>query len=168
MLGVLIAGMAGALDSRSQNEGSVHEARLARATSRCAQLAELISCDEALALQPPDAVALTAEADALVVHQRPGEAIGVYRNALRLAPQRAVISAKVASAQAQRKTWLKVCMTQTGDAGRHACEAAWLPGTPDEAAVFKRRGFLLRRENRLGALDAYMAAARLRPRDRDW
>ncbi len=167
MIGVLIAGMADALGARPADADPVRDARLSRASQRCAQLAELISCDEALALAPQDAAALTAEADALVVQQRPGEAIGVYRRALRLAPQQAVVSAKITAAEAQRRTRLKTCMTQGGEVGRHACDAAWLPGTPDEANLFKRRGFLLRGEDPLAALDAYMAAARLRPRDRD-
>jgi tetratricopeptide (TPR) repeat protein len=140
---------------------------LAAATQRCTQLAELVSCDAALSMQPNDADLLVAEADVLVQLKRPGEAIGVYRNALRAGAQDDVVKQKIASGQLQRQSLVKTCMTQAGDIGVRACESAWLPGAPDEVAMFKRRGLLMQDESPSAALEAYMSAARLAPRDRD-
>jgi tetratricopeptide (TPR) repeat protein len=140
---------------------------LAVATQRCTQLAELVSCDAALSMKPNDADLLVAEADVLVQLKRPGEAIGVYRNALRAGAHDNVVKQKIASAQIQRQTLIKVCLTQAGDVGVRACESAWLPGATDEVAMFKRRGLLLQDESPTAALDAFMSAARLAPRDRD-
>jgi len=109
---------------------------------------------------------LLAEADVLVRLKRPGEAIGVYRNAQRAGAQEELVKQKVAAAQLQRQTMVKACLTQAGDLGVHACESAWLPGAPDEVAMFKRRGLLLQDDSPVAALDAYMSAARLAPRDR--
>ena len=144
------------------------EPRLSRAVARCTRQAELIACDEALSLKPNDPDLLVAEGDALVQMRRPGEAIGVYRNALRLAARPDVVNPKVAAAQSQRGEYLAICMARLGTLAERACESAWLPGAPDEVALFKRRGLLLRLDNQpAAALDAYMAAARLRPADRE-
>jgi tetratricopeptide (TPR) repeat protein len=98
--------------------------------------------------------------------KRLGEAIGTYRNALPASADREAVNAKIALAESQRHTFLDACETKTGDAALHACEAAWLPGAPDEVTVFKRRGMLLQADNKPSpALDAYMAAARLDPGD---
>ena len=140
---------------------------LALATQRCTQMSELISCDAALSMKPNDANLLVAEADVLVQLKRPGEAIGVYRNALRAGAHEDGVKQKIAAAQLQRQTLVKTCMTQAGDFGVHACESAWLPGAPDEVARFKRQGFLMQKAAPAVALDAYMSAARLAPRDRD-
>ena len=152
----------------SDAEGAVMDAvRLSRAAGRCIKLAELISCDEALNMKPNDPGLLVAEADALVQMKRPGEAIGVYRNALRSGATEDVVDKKIALAQSQRESFLQMCVTQPGEVAERACESAWLPGAPDEVTVFKRRGLLLQGEGRLSAaLDAYMAVARLRPADR--
>lgn len=140
---------------------------LAAAIERCTQLSELVSCDAALSMRPNDADLLVAEADVLVQLKRPGEAIGVYRNALRAGAHEDLVKQKIAAAQLQRQTLLRTCMTQAGDVGIRACESAWLPGAPDEVAMFKRRGLLLQDGSPVAALDAYMSAARLAPRDRD-
>jgi tetratricopeptide (TPR) repeat protein len=108
-----------------------------------------------------------AEGDALVRQRRPGEAIGVYRNAARQSGGAVSAADKIANAEAQRLLLLESCETGDGDSALRACEAAWLPGARDEAALFERRGYLLQLSGQLtGALDAYMAAARLRPADR--
>jgi tetratricopeptide (TPR) repeat protein len=118
--------------------------------------------------QESNAAALVAEGDALVQSRRPGEAIGVYRNAIRSGGGQDVINPKIAAAQVHRHSLLDVCETEEGAAAERACEAAWLPGAPDEVRVFKRRGLLLQNDNQPGAsLDAYLTAARLAPRDRD-
>jgi tetratricopeptide (TPR) repeat protein len=143
------------------------DARLARAATRCTKFAELIACDEALSIKPDDPDLLIAEADTLVKRDRPGEAIGVYRNAARHGARASVINPRVVAAAAQRRTLLGICMSADAIEAEPACEAAWLPGAPDEVGVFKRRGQILEeRGQSTAALDAYLTAARLRPRDR--
>jgi tetratricopeptide (TPR) repeat protein len=142
-------------------------ATLSRASFRCAKLADVNSCDDALNMNPDDPALLIAKADALVQLNRPGEAIGIYRGALPASANREALNTKIALAESQRHTFLEACETQAGDAARRACESAWLPGAPDEVTVFKRRGLLLQADNQpSSALDAYMAAARLDPNDR--
>jgi len=142
-------------------------AALSRATFRCAKLADVNSCDEALNMKPDDPELLVAKADTLVQLKRLGEAIIVYRSALPESANREALEAKIARAESQRQTYLDTCETQAGDAARRACESAWLAGAPDEVTVFRRRGLLLQADNQPSpALDAYMAAARLDPSDR--
>jgi tetratricopeptide (TPR) repeat protein len=142
-------------------------AALSRATFRCAKLADVNSCDEALNLKPDDPELLVAKADTLVQLNRPGEAISIYRIALPGSANREALDAKIALAESQRHTFLETCETKTGDAARRACGSAWLPGAPDEVTIFRRRGLLLQADNQPSpALDAYLAAARLDPSDR--
>jgi tetratricopeptide (TPR) repeat protein len=143
------------------------EAVLSRANFRCAKLADLNSCDDALNMQPNNPELLTAKADALVQLNRPGEAIGIYRSVLSVSANRESVNAKIALAESQRHAFLDTCETKAGDVASRACESALLPGAPDEVTVFKRRGLLLQADNQPSpALDAYMAAAHLDPRDR--
>lgn len=138
------------------------------AARRCVEFAELLSCAAALGAKPNDAGLLVAEGDALVHSGRPGEAIGVYRNAIRSGAAQDEVDAKIAVAQGHRRSLLHECETEAGTAAERACESAWLPAAPDEVRVFKRRGLLLQNDNQPGAsLDAYLAAARLAPRDRE-
>ena len=140
----------------------------ARAASRCVKLGELISCYDALNLQPNNPDLLVAEADALVRLKRPGEAVGVYRNALHAGAAPRAVEVRIAAALALRRPLLDVCLSGEGPTALTACDSAWLPGSADEVAVHKRRGFLLQSANQpSAALDAYMAAARLRPGDRE-
>jgi tetratricopeptide (TPR) repeat protein len=149
-------------------ESSAAQTRLDAAASRCIELSELVSCAAALSMQPNDPRLLVAEGDALVQSRRPGEAIGVYRNAVKSGAAQDEVGPKIAVAQGQRLSVLHQCETETGAAAERACQSAWLPGAPDEVMVFKRRGLLLQNDNRPDAsLDAYLAAARLAPRDRD-
>jgi tetratricopeptide (TPR) repeat protein len=142
-------------------------ATLSRATFRCAKLADLDACDEALNLKPNDPELLIAKADALVQLKRLGEAIGTYRNTLPASADHGAVNAKIAAAEAQRRTFVDTCETKTGDEALRACKSAWLAGAPDEVTVFRRRGMLLQADNQLSpALDAYVAAARLDPGDR--
>jgi tetratricopeptide (TPR) repeat protein len=142
------------------------DGRLSSATTRCTERAELIACGEALSIKPDDPDLLIAEGDALVRRKRAGEAIGVYRNALKHGAPSATVSPRITAAAALRRSLLSLCLQGGLDAER-ACDAAWLPGASDEVAVFKRRGQLLREAGRSGAaLEAYLAAARLRPLDR--
>jgi tetratricopeptide (TPR) repeat protein len=149
-------------------ESTTAETRLDAAVSRCTKFSELVSCDAALGMKPNDPRLLVAEGDALVQLRRPGEAIGVYRNAIKSGAVQDSVDPKIAVAQAHRRSLLRECETDAGAAAERACESAWLPGAPDEVMVFKRRGLLLQNDNQPGAsLDAYLAAARLAPRDRD-
>jgi Flp pilus assembly protein TadD len=144
------------------------ENRLNSAVSRCSKLSDLIACAAALSMKPRDPGLLVAEGDALVALLRPGEAIGVYRNAVRSGALPDAVNPKIAAAEGHRHSLLDACLTQSGAAAEHACESAWLPGAPDEVTVFKRRGLLLRNDHQAAlSLDAYMAAARLAPRDRE-
>jgi tetratricopeptide (TPR) repeat protein len=144
------------------------QARAAEARFRCAELAQAAACAEALSSNPRDPELLVAEADALLRAQRPGEAIGVYRNALRSGAPRDAVNTKIAEAQAHRRPLLAACENDSGAAAERACEAAWLPGAADELTVFKRRGLLLKSSAQLAAaLDAYQSAARLAPHDRE-
>ncbi|MDB6082672.1 MAG: hypothetical protein JWN43_553 [Gammaproteobacteria bacterium] len=143
------------------------ESRLALASSRCTTLGELVSCYAAVSMKPNDPELLVAEADVLVRSRRPGEAIGVYRNALRTGAAQEVVNPKIAVAQSERRSFLDICETQTGEIAERACEAAWLPRAADEVTVFKRRGLLLQNDGDIpAALDAFLTAARLVPRDR--
>jgi hypothetical protein len=93
--------------------------------------------------------------------------VGVYRNALSVGADHAVVDSKIAAASSLRRSLVDTCLTQEGPAAEHACESAWLPRAADEVTLFKRRAQLLQSENQpAAALDAYMAAARLRPKDR--
>ena len=157
-----------AASAPANREFSAAQTRLDAAASRCIELSELVSCAAALSMQPNDPRLLVAEGDALVQSRRPGEAIGVYRNAVRSGAAADEVGPKIAVAQGQRLSVLHECETETGAAAERACQSAWLPGAPDEVMVFKRRGLLLQNDNRPdAALDAYLAAARLAPRDRD-
>jgi tetratricopeptide (TPR) repeat protein len=168
MLGVAsVVAAASAAAAPVSEESTAAERRFDAAVSRCVEFSELVSCASALGMKPSDPGLLMAEGDALVQLRRPGEAIGVYRNAIKSGAAQAAVGAKIAVAQGYRRTLLHECETQAGPAAERACESAWLPGAPDEVMVFKRRGLLLQDDNRPGALDAYLAAARLAPRDRD-
>jgi len=149
-------------------ESTAAEARLEAAASRCTEFSELVSCAAALSMKPNDPRLLVAEGDALVQLRRPGEAIGVYRNAIKSGAVQDSVDPKIAVAQGHRRSLLHECESEAGPAAERACESAWLPGAPDEVMVFKRRGLLLQNDNQPGAsLDAYLAAARLAPRDRE-
>jgi tetratricopeptide (TPR) repeat protein len=166
LVGVVAA--AHAASPPASQESSAAQARLDAAYSRCTRFSELVSCAAALSMKPNDPRLLVAEGDALVQSRRPGEAIGVYRNAIKSGGVQDSIVPKIAVAQGHRRSLLHECETEAGAAAERACEAAWLPGAPDEVMVFKRRGLLLQNDHRPGAsLDAYLAAARLAPRDRD-
>jgi tetratricopeptide (TPR) repeat protein len=169
MLGlVAVVPAARAAPAPVSREPTAAETRLDAAVSRCTEFSELVSCAAALGMKPNDPRLLVAEGDALVHSRRPGEAIGVYRNAIKSGAVRDSVDPKIAVAQAHRRSLLHECETETGAAAERACESAWLPGAPDEVMVFKRRGLLLQNDNQPGAsLDAYLAAARLAPRDRD-
>jgi tetratricopeptide (TPR) repeat protein len=157
-----------AASTPASRESTAAEARLEAAVSRCTEFSELVSCAAALGIKPNDPRLLVAEGDALVQLRRPGEAIGVYRNAIKSGAVQDSVYPKIAVAQGHRRSLLHECETEGGPAAERACESAWLPGAPDEVMVFKRRGLLLQNDNQPGAsLDAYLAAARLAPRDRD-
>jgi len=165
---IAVVAAARAASTPVSQQSAVTEGRFEAAVSRCVKFSELVSCDAALSMKPNDPGLLVAEGDALLQLRRPGEAIGVYRNAVKTGAARDAVDLKIAAAQGQRRSVLDECETEAGASAERACESAWLPGAPDEVTVFKRRGLLLQNDNQAGAsLDAYMAAARLAPRDRD-
>jgi tetratricopeptide (TPR) repeat protein len=165
---VAAAAAARTASTPGSQESSAAETRLQATVSRCTEFSELVSCAAALSMKPNDPRLLVAEGDALVQLRRPGEAIGVYRNAIKSGAVQESVEPKIAAAQGHRRSLLQECETEAGAAAERACEAAWLPGASDEVRVFKRRGLLLQNDNQPGAsLDAYLAAARLAPRDRD-
>jgi tetratricopeptide (TPR) repeat protein len=165
---VAVVTAARAASTPVSRESTAAEAGLDAAVSRCTEFSEFVSCAAALSMKPNDPRLLVAEGDALVQLRRPGEAIGVYRNAIKSGAMRDSVDPKIAVAQGRRRSLLHECETEAGPAAERACESAWLPGAPDEVMVFKRRGLLLQGDNQPGAsLDAYLAAARLAPRDRD-
>jgi tetratricopeptide (TPR) repeat protein len=168
LAGVVAAGMVAAgLAVATPAAPAADDGRLARVTARCIKLMDLIACEDALNRQPNSPDLLVAEADALMQLKRPGEAIGVYRNALTVGARPAALTPRIGAAQALRRVLLDTCLARQGVLAEQACESAWLPGAADEVAVFKRRGLLLQRNgDSAAALDAYMAAARLAPRDR--
>ena len=142
-------------------------ARLSRANLRCSKLADVQACDDALLINPNDAELLTAKAEALLQSKRPAEAVAMFRRAMAAGRSKDSVAAKLAQAEVQRQAMLATCESGFGDAGRQACQAAWLPGAPDELRVFKRRGALLEADNqRAAALDVYIAASQLPGSDR--
>jgi tetratricopeptide (TPR) repeat protein len=165
---VAVVAAARAASMPETRESAAAEARLDAVVSRCTEFSEFVSCAAALSMKPNEPRLLVAEGDALVQLRRPGEAIGVYRNAIRSGAPQDSVDPKIAVAQGLRRSLLHECETEAGAAAERACESAWLPGALDEVMVFKRRGLLLQNDNQPGAsLDAYLAAARLAPRDRE-
>jgi tetratricopeptide (TPR) repeat protein len=174
LAGLAIAALVGVVASARaaatpvSEESAAAETRFNGAVSRCIDFSELVSCAAALSMKPNDPRVLVSEGDVLVQLSRPGEAIGVYRNAIKSGALQDSVNPLIDVAQRHRRSLLHECETGAGAAVERACESAWLPGAPDEVMVFKRRGLLLLSDNQPGAsLDAYMAAARLAPRDRD-
>lgn len=153
--------------ARPATEDAAADAQRSQEIIRCTQLSDLLACQAALSVRRNDPELLVAEADALTQLNRPGEAIGVYRNAFRSGARDSVVAPKIERAQALRRSLLDICQRDDGARAESACQAAWLPAAPDEVNVFKRRGVLLQNDGRLAAaLEAYVTAARLAPRDR--
>jgi tetratricopeptide (TPR) repeat protein len=138
------------------------------AAFRCSQLNDPLACSAALSHKPEDPGLLVAEADALMSRGRPGEAIGVYRHAVRAGADRRSIASRLADAESLRRSLLRSCMSDSDAGAESDCEAAWLPGAPEEVQLFKRRGRLSRSAGRPAeALQAYVTAVRLAPGDHD-
>jgi predicted Zn-dependent protease len=66
---------------------------------RCAAIADLDACDDALRWNPGDPALLVASADALLRANRPADAIRHYRRAAALAPNRPGLAAKISAAE---------------------------------------------------------------------
>jgi len=81
----------------------------------------------------------------------PGEAIGVYRNAIKSGAVPDAVDPRMPSPRDKRRSLLHDCETEAGSVAEQACEAAWLPGPRMRSGVFKRRGLLLQNDNRPGA-----------------
>lgn len=77
------------------------EAKLKRDTFRCTTLADLEACNEAVGLRPNDPALLIADGDALSRAQRPADALGRYRRAATLLPDKTEIDAKINATEAE-------------------------------------------------------------------
>ena len=114
-----------------------------------------------------DAEFASAAGDDAVQSRRPAVAIALYRRAQRLGFRDTVsLDARIAGAEAQRRSFLSVCETKLGAAGRHACVAARLPGAADEFIVLRRLGIIDESDHEnSSALESYISADRLQPGD---
>ena len=72
-----------------------------RDSARCATLADLDACNDAIRRKPSDPELLVALADALVRAKRPADAIRHYRRAAALAPHMPGLAAKLSDAEGQ-------------------------------------------------------------------
>lgn len=142
-------------------------AKLQHDLLRCAKLADVSACDDALRSKPGDPQLTVAKGDALLHGGRPAEALLIYRHAAELLPGDAGIQAKLATAESQRQTLVSQCEENAGEAAVAACKGALLQGAPDEFALLKRRGILLQSMDRAEqALDAFIAANILKQDDK--
>ncbi|HEX4377577.1 MAG TPA: tetratricopeptide repeat protein [Steroidobacteraceae bacterium] len=151
-------------------EGLGHAEEAAKAQRnllRCRDLADLASCDQALAATPNDRDLLVAKGDALVRAGRPAEALTDYDKAAGILPADETLKGKTAAAESARQTFVNRCLGEKGDAALAACDQGLRHGARDEFAIYQRKGVLLQAVDQSArALDAYIAAAMLEPGDR--
>lgn len=134
-------------------------AKLQHALLRCTKAFDLSACDEALRSKPDDAQLIVAKGDALAHEGKPAEAIAVYQRAEGLLPGDEAVKSKLAAAETQRATLISQCQGGADAAAADACQAALLPGSPDELTLLRRRGILLQSMDQPEqALDAFIAA----------
>ena len=134
-------------------------AKLQHALLRCTKAFDLSACDEALRSKPDDAQVIVAKGDALTHEGKPAEAISVYQRAEGLLPSDEGVKSKRAAAETQRATLISQCQGGADAAAADACQAALLPGSPDEFTLLRRRGILLQSiDQPEQALDAFIAA----------
>jgi tetratricopeptide (TPR) repeat protein len=134
-------------------------AKLQHALLRCTKAFDLSACDEALRSKPDDAPLIVAKGDALVHDAKPAQAIAVYQRAEGLLPGDEGVKSKLSAAETQRETLVSQCQGGADAAAADACQAAVLPGSPDELTLLRRRGILLQSMDQPGqALDAFIAA----------
>lgn len=151
----------GPLDGTPGSDSFEHDAR------RCASVADVSACDEALRSKPDNLQLLVAKGDALLHGGRTADAILVYRHAQQLQPSDERIKTKLADAESQRQGLVSICEATAGVASVDACQAALLHGAPDEFALLKRKGILLQGMDRSDpALDAFIAADVIRQDDK--
>ena len=142
-------------------------AKLQHALLRCTKAFDLSACDEALRSKPDDAQVIVAKGDALTHEGKPAEAIAVYQRAEGLLPGDEAVKSKLAAAETQRATLISQCQGGADAAAAAACQAALLPGSPDEPALLRRKGILLQSIDQPGqALDAFIAANALEHDDK--
>jgi tetratricopeptide (TPR) repeat protein len=134
-------------------------AKLQHALLRCTKAFDLSACDEALRSKPDDAQLIVAKGDALAHEAKPAEAIAVYQRAAGLLPGDEAVKSKLAAAETQRATLVSQCQGGADAAAADACQAALVPGSPDELTLLRRRGILLQSMDQPEqALDAFIAA----------
>ena len=142
-------------------------AKLQHALLRCTKAFDLSACDEALRSKPDDAQLVVAKGDALTHEGKPAQAIAVYQRAEELLPGDEAVKSKRAAAETQRATLISQCQGGADAAAAAACQAALLPGSPDEPALLRRKGILLQSIDQPGqALDAFIAANALEHDDK--
>ena len=147
-------------------EQAEQAARVSRNLLRCTRLGDVSACDEALKLKPNDAEMLLAKGDALLKASKPADAEFAYRRAQQAAPGNPRVTSQLAAAQSQRQAALSQCQTGSGEGALQSCQAALLPGAPDEFAIQSRMGLLYQQLNKpVPALAAYIAADTLKPGD---
>jgi tetratricopeptide (TPR) repeat protein len=143
------------------------EAKLSRHVLRCTRFGDVEACDQALALKPDNVAVAIARGDALLKAQRPLEAVDAYRRAQGIDPANAELPAKLASAQALRRTVAERCMSADGEAALAACQSILAKGAANEFELLRRIGVLQQSANQPSrALDTYIAANSLRRGDK--
>jgi predicted Zn-dependent protease len=91
-------------------------AKLQHNQLRCAQLADVEACNEALRSSPNDSSLLLAKADALMQSGHPADAAAVYQNALQLNPGSESLRAKLAAATARANATISSSQATTREA----------------------------------------------------
>jgi tetratricopeptide (TPR) repeat protein len=141
-------------------------AKLQHALMRCTKAFDLAACDEALRSKPDDPQLLVAKADALAHAGKPAEAIAAYQRAATLLPGDDTLESKLADAEKQRQSLISQCQGAADAPAAEACQAALLPGSPEEFSLLRRRGIVLQSiDQPKPALDAFIAANALVPND---
>jgi tetratricopeptide (TPR) repeat protein len=142
-------------------------AKLQHAVLRCTKAFDLGACDEALRYKPDDPQLTVAKGDALMHEGKPAQAIAIYQHAGGLLPGDDGVESKLTAAETQREALASQCQGSADAAAANACQAALLPGAPDQFPLLRRRGILLQSiDQPEQALDAFIAANVLQQNDK--
>jgi cytochrome c-type biogenesis protein CcmH/NrfG len=102
-LACLLLSLASWSTNAAPPSGKVSAATLKRDSALCRAHADLDACYDALRWTPGDPALLVALGDALMIAQRPSDAIRNYRRAAALAPNMGGVAAKISAAEAKLK-----------------------------------------------------------------
>lgn len=137
---------------------------------RCNKLkgeAALAACNDGLKLAPGHPGLLAGRANVWMTMERYGRAIADYQASLTAAPGNREAAKQLRLAQVKRKVQATHCLDGTGQKALDACEAALLVGAADEFSIRKQQAKLLHAAGQdKAALNAYRAASRLNPTDK--